>query len=99
MSAGPLESSGRGRNGSPPQLRDMTMHRIMSGPLRDGMAMDARELEAALVMSERQVKASLAGLVDKGFVVNLTPERLLDKAVLRLTGTLMVVYNEMLSAR
>jgi hypothetical protein len=60
-------------------------HRIESGPLRDGMAMDARELAAALMMSERQVKASLGDLVEKGFVANLTPELSLDKAVFRLT--------------
>jgi hypothetical protein len=47
--------------------------------------MDARELAAALMMSERQVKTSLAELVEKGFVVNLTPELSLDKAVFRLT--------------
>jgi predicted ArsR family transcriptional regulator len=60
-------------------------HRIESGPLRDGMAMDARELATALMMSERQVKVSLVELVEKGFVVNLTPELSVDKAVFRLT--------------
>ena len=59
--------------------------RISSGPLRDGIAINLPELADKLRMSKRQTRAALAGLIERGFIVNLTPELSLDRAVFRLT--------------
>jgi hypothetical protein len=59
--------------------------RIPSGPLRDGLAVNLPELAEKLRMSKRQTRAALAGLIERGFLINLTPELSLDRAVFRLT--------------
>lgn len=61
------------------------MHRIMNGPFRDAMTMDARDLAANLRIGVREAKAALTELERKGFLVSLTPELPLDKAIVRLT--------------
>jgi DNA-binding IclR family transcriptional regulator len=60
-------------------------HRITNGPLRDGISVNLQELADKLRMSKRQTHAALAGLIERGFIVNLTPELSLDRAVFRLT--------------
>jgi DNA-binding IclR family transcriptional regulator len=60
-------------------------HRIASGPLRDGISVSLPELADELRMSKRQTREALAGLIERGFIVNLTPELSLDRAVFRLT--------------
>jgi hypothetical protein len=61
------------------------MHRITDGPLRDGMPIDIRELCASVKMSERATIEAIAELERDGFIVNLTPERPLRNAIVRLT--------------
>ena len=69
----------------PHEGRSMTTHLITNGPLRDGIAVNLPELADKFRMSKRQTRASLAGLIERGFIVNLTPELPLDRAVFRLT--------------
>jgi hypothetical protein len=63
----------------------MTTHRIANGPLRDGIAVNLPELADACRMTKRQMRAAITGLIERGFIVNLTPELSLDCAVFRLT--------------
>jgi hypothetical protein len=59
--------------------------KITSGPLRDGIAIHLPELADRLRMSKRQTRTALSGLIERGFIVNLTPELSLDRSVFRLT--------------
>jgi hypothetical protein len=59
--------------------------RVTSGPLRDGLAINARDLARRCGIREADAKAALAELQRKGFIVNLTPELSIDRAVVRLT--------------
>jgi hypothetical protein len=59
--------------------------RIAEGPLKDGMFINARELAESCNMSRSAARRALAVLEAKGFIVNLTPDRPIDKAVVRLT--------------
>jgi hypothetical protein len=61
------------------------MRRITDGPLRDGMPIDVRELSASVIMSERATIEALAELERDGAIVNLTPERPIQHAIVRLT--------------
>ena len=62
-----------------------TALQITSGPLRDEIAVNLPELADACRMTKRQMRAALAGLIERGFIVNLTPELSFDRAVFRLT--------------
>jgi hypothetical protein len=59
--------------------------RLTSGTLRDGLAINARELANSANMSGNATRQALRELEAKGFIVNLTPELPIDKAVVRLT--------------
>jgi hypothetical protein len=59
--------------------------RVTSGPLRDGVAINARDLARRCGIREADMKAALAELQRKGFIVNLTPELSIDRSVVRLT--------------
>jgi hypothetical protein len=59
--------------------------RLTSGPLRDGLAINVRELADATNMSVNATRKAIRDLEAKGFVVNLTPELPIDMAVMRLT--------------
>jgi hypothetical protein len=61
------------------------MDRVTSGPLRDGLAMNARDLARRCGIREADAKRALRELERKGFIVNLTPELSIDRAVVRLT--------------
>jgi hypothetical protein len=55
------------------------------GPMRDGISVNLQGLADKSGMTKRQMRGALAGLIEKGFIVNLTPELALDRAVFRLT--------------
>jgi hypothetical protein len=55
------------------------------GPLRDGISINLQDLSDRMRLGKRQTREALAGLIEKGFIVNLTPELALDRAVFRLT--------------
>jgi hypothetical protein len=59
--------------------------RIPNGPYRDGIAIHVREFCDATKMGPKTLRKALAELESKGFIVNLTPDRPLDKAIIRLT--------------
>jgi DNA-binding Lrp family transcriptional regulator len=59
--------------------------RLTFGPLKDGLAISARELANSANMSGNATRQALRELEAKGFIVNLTPELPIDKAVVRLT--------------
>jgi hypothetical protein len=59
--------------------------RVTSGPLRDGLAINARDLARRCGIREADMRAALAELQRKGFIVSLTPELSIDRAVVRLT--------------
>jgi len=59
--------------------------RLTSGPLKDGLAINVRELADATNMSFGAMRKSLRELEAKGFIRNLTPELPIEKAVVRLT--------------
>jgi hypothetical protein len=59
--------------------------RLTSGPLKDGMAVNARELADSTNMSVNAMRKALRDLEEKGFIRNLTPELPIEKAVVRLT--------------
>lgn len=59
--------------------------RLTTGPLRDGLAIDARDLASTTNMSVSAMRKALRDLEAKGFIVNLTPELPIDKAIVRLT--------------
>jgi hypothetical protein len=73
------------RAGRNDRAREGRVMRIENGPMRDGIAINLPELADKLRMSKRQTRAALAGLIDRGFIINLTPELSLDRAVFRLT--------------
>jgi hypothetical protein len=59
--------------------------RLTSGPLKDGLAINARDLADATNMSVNTMRKAIRDLEAKGFIVNLTPELPIEKAVVRLT--------------
>lgn len=59
--------------------------RLTSGPLKDGLAINARDLADSTNMSVNAMRKSLRELEAKGFIRNLTPELPIEKAVVRLT--------------
>jgi DNA-binding Lrp family transcriptional regulator len=59
--------------------------RLTSGPLKDGLAINVRDLAASTNMSINATRKSIRELEAKGFIVNLTPELPIEKAVVRLT--------------
>ena len=59
--------------------------RLTSGPLKDGLAINARDLADSTNMSVNAMRKSIRELEAKGFIVNLTPELPIEKAVVRLT--------------
>ena len=59
--------------------------RLTSGPLKDGLAINARDLADATNMSVNAMRKAIRDLEAKGFIVNLTPELPIEKAVVRLT--------------
>ena len=59
--------------------------RVTSGPLRDGLAINGRDLARRCGIREADAKKALRELERKGFIVNLTPELSIDRAVVRLT--------------
>jgi hypothetical protein len=59
--------------------------RLTSGPMRDGLAINVRELADATNMSVNAMRKSILDLESKGFIRNLTPELPIEKAVVRLT--------------
>jgi hypothetical protein len=59
--------------------------RLLDGPLKDGIEINARELAAATNMSTNAMCKALEELERKGFIANLTPWLPIDKAVVRLT--------------
>ena len=61
------------------------MRRITDGPFRDGMPIDFKELRASVRMSERATIEALAELERDGAIVNLTPERPIQHAIVRFT--------------
>jgi hypothetical protein len=61
------------------------MDRVTSGPLRDGLAMNARDLARRCGIREADAKKALRELERKGFIVNLTSELSIERAVVRLT--------------
>jgi hypothetical protein len=66
-------------------LKMSFMRRIADGPFRDGMPIDFKELRASVKMSERATLEAIAELERDGFLVNLTPERPIQHAIVRLT--------------
>jgi hypothetical protein len=59
--------------------------RLTSGPLKDGLAINVRDLADSTNMSVNAMRKSLRELEAKGFIRSLTPELPIDKAVVRLT--------------
>jgi hypothetical protein len=59
--------------------------RIADGKFRDGMFVNARELAESCNMSHGAARRALVELEREGFIVNMTPELPIDKAVVRLT--------------
>ena len=59
--------------------------RLTTGPLKDGLVVNARDLAASTNMSVNAMRKALRDLEAKGFISNLTPELPIDKAVVRLT--------------
>jgi hypothetical protein len=61
--------------------------RLTFGPLIDGLAINAPELAGETNMSVNATRKALIDLEQKGFIVSLTPELPIDKAVVRLSST------------
>jgi len=59
--------------------------RLTSGPLKDGLAINVRDLGKSTNMSVNATRKAIIDLERRGFLVNLTPELPIDKAVMRLT--------------
>jgi hypothetical protein len=59
--------------------------RIKSGPLKDGLTVNVKDLAASTNMSVSAARRAIVDLERKGFLVNLTPELPIEKAVVRLT--------------
>jgi DNA-binding GntR family transcriptional regulator len=60
--------------------------RLTSGPLKDGLAINTRDLADSANMSANATRKALRELESRGFIVSLTPELPIDKAVVRLTA-------------
>ena len=59
--------------------------RLTSGPLKDGLAVNVRDLAESTNMSFNAMRKAIRDLEAKGFIRNLTPELPIEKAVVRLT--------------